>query len=179
MDAGQRTEKARENHRGSAALNLADLAPRELLALHARVSDELRARGVTRSANNPTGDLAEYLFCKAFGWKLADNSHPNIDALGPDGVRYQIKGRRMTRFNKSRQLSAIRDLDGRHFDFIAGVLFNEDYKVFRAALIPHAVAVARSTFVERTNSYKFLLHDDVWNAPGVRDVTRELAAIIL
>jgi hypothetical protein len=40
----------------------------ELLALHAAVSEELRERNVLRSANNPTGDLAEYLFCKAFGW---------------------------------------------------------------------------------------------------------------
>lgn len=179
MDAGQRIEKAHADNTGSVALNLADLRPRELLALHALVADELRARGITRSANNPTGDLAEYLFCKAFGWQQASNSHPNVDALGSDGIRYQIKGRRLTRFNKSRQLSAIRDLRDGHFDFIAGVLFNEDYTVFRAALIPHGVAVDRSTFVEHTNSYKFLLHDDVWNAPGVRDVSRELAAIIL
>jgi hypothetical protein len=179
MDAGQRTKEAHADQRQSAALNLADLTSRELLALHARVADELRARGITRSANNPTGDLAEYLFCKALGWKQAGNSNPNVEALGPDDVRYQIKGRRMTRFNKSRQLSAIRDLHGGHFDFIAGVLFNEDYTVLRAALIPHVVAVARSTFVERTNSYKFLLHDDVWNAPGVRDVTKELGAISL
>jgi hypothetical protein len=179
MDAGQKTEKTHANDTGSGALNLTDLTSRELLALHARVADKLRERGITRSANNPTGDLAEYLFCKAFGWKQAGNSHPNVDAIGPDGIRYQIKGRRMTRFNNSRQLSAIRDLGGGHFDFIAGVLFNEDYTVLRAALIPHAVAVARSTFAERTNSYKFLLHDDVWNAPGVRDVTQELITITL
>ena len=51
--------------------------------------------------------LAEYLFCKAFGWKQADNSQANVDAIGSDGTRYQIKSRRLTRFNKSRQLSAI------------------------------------------------------------------------
>jgi len=76
------------------------------LSLHSRVAEELRARGVTRSSNNPTGDLAEYLFCKAFGWTQAQKSHANIDAVGKDGTRYQIKGRRVTRFNNSRQLSA-------------------------------------------------------------------------
>ena len=35
----------------------------ELLALHVAIMEELRARNVLRSANNPTGDLAEYLFC--------------------------------------------------------------------------------------------------------------------
>jgi hypothetical protein len=112
-----------------------------LLALHARLADQLRARGITRSANNPTGDLAEYLFCKAFGWKQAGKSNANVDAIGSDGTRYQIKGRRITRYNHSRQLSAIRDLGGGNFNFIAAVLFNEDYTVMRAALIPHSIAV--------------------------------------
>lgn len=158
-------------------MNLSDLTPPQLLALHAKLGDELRTRGITRSANNPTGDLAEYLFCKAFGWKQAGNSHANVDAVASDGISYQIKGRRITRYNKSRQLSAIRDLVGGHFDFLAGVLFNEDYTVMRAALIPHAVALDRATFVEHTNSHKFLLRDDIWNAPGVRDVATELQEV--
>jgi hypothetical protein len=67
-------------------MDLANLPPLELLALalHARVADELRARGVTRSSNNPTNDLAEYIFCKAFGWTQAGNSSPNVDAIGLD-----------------------------------------------------------------------------------------------
>jgi hypothetical protein len=157
-------------------MDLASLTPLQLLALHAKVADELRARGVTRSSNNPTGDLAEYLFCKAFGWTQAGKSHANIDAIGRDGTRYQIKGRRVTRFNKSRQLSALRDLGGSHFDFLAGVLFNEDYSVMRAALIPHAVTMERASFVKRTNSHRFLLRDEVWDARGVKDVTAKLCA---
>jgi hypothetical protein len=158
-------------------MNVETLTVPELLLLHTRIGDELRRRGVTRSANNPTGDLSEYLFCKAFGWKQEGNSHANIDAVAEDGTRYQVKGRRITQFNNSRQLSAIRDLKGGHFDFIAGVLFNEDYTVMRAALIPHSVALERATFVERTNSHRFLLRDDVWNAPGVQDVTAALKAV--
>src|SRR5580693_5542284 len=77
--------------------DLRNLTPTELLKLHARVSEELRERGIVRSSNNPTGDLAEYLFCRAFGWTQAGNSHPNADATGTDGkTLYQIKGRRCT-----------------------------------------------------------------------------------
>ena len=65
-------------------MNLLELSPPELLALHAKVADELRTRGITRSAKSPTGDLAEYLFCKAFGWKQVGNSQANVDAIGPD-----------------------------------------------------------------------------------------------
>jgi hypothetical protein len=158
-------------------MNLAALTPPELLALHGKLADELRTRGICRSANSPTGDLPEYLSCKAFGWKQAGNSHSNIHAVGLDAVRYQIKGRRITSFNSSRQLSALRDLGGARCDFLAGVLFNGDFGVMRAALIPHAIALERASFVERTNSHRFRLRDDIWNAHGVRDVTMELQAV--
>ena len=160
-------------------IDIARVTAAQLLALHASVAEELRRRGITRSSNNPTGDLAEYLFCKAFPWTQAGNSNAHLDAVGPDGTRYQIKGRRMTRHNKSRQLSAIRNLDGSHFDVLAGVLFNEDYSVLRAALVPRSVVVDRAKFVEHTNSHKFLLRDDVWKLKGVNDVTENLNAVEL
>lgn len=158
-------------------IDLAPLGAAELLKLHARVSDELRVRGITRSSNNPTGDLAEFLFCRAFGWSQAGNSNPNVDAVSPDGVRYQIKGRRITPQNGSRQMSAIRDLQGSNFDFLAAVLFDQDYSILRAAIISIEVVVARATFVPRTNSHKFFLRDDVVNMTGVRDVTDGLRAV--
>jgi hypothetical protein len=103
----------------------------------------------------------------------------SIDAVDSTGVGYQVKGRRIIRYNNSRQLSAIRNLGEAHFDFLAGVLFNEDYTVMRAAIIPYAIALECSTFVEYTNSHKFILRDDVWTATGVRDVTAELQAVNL
>ena len=152
------------------------LSVAELLVLHVQIGEELGERGVVRSANNPTGDLAEYLFCRAFGWEQASNSRRGYDAIGADGTRYQIKGRRIHRRNKSRQLSAIRDIHGGHFDVLAGVLFDDGFKVMKAALIPIAFVIEQSTFQAHTNSNIFMLRDDVWNAPGVCDVTAKIAA---
>jgi hypothetical protein len=152
---------------------LRDLTPPDLLVLHAAVSEELRRRGVLRSSNNPVGDLAEHLFCRAFGWKQAPNSMRDADAT--DGtISYQIKGRRLTRYNSSRQLGALRDLPRQGFDVLAAVLFREDYRVLRAALIPHARVVELAKRVERTNSWRFLLRDAVWSVADVRDVTEDL-----
>lgn len=160
----------------SAPVRVKALSVAELLVLHAQIGEELRERGVVRSANNPTGDLAEYLFCTAFGWLQAPNSVRGYDATGPDGTRYQIKGRRIHQRNRSRQLSAIRNIGSRPFDTLAGVLFDDGFRVVRAALIPIAFVIERSTFIAYTNSNKFMLRDEVWNAPGVRDVTAEIAA---
>lgn len=144
----------------------------ELLALHVAIMEELRERDVLRSANNPTGDLAEYLFCAAFGWAQESNSAKAFDAKGGDGTRYQIKGRRIHRRNRSRQLSAIRDLSG--FEILAAVLFDDEYRILRAALIPAAVVREHSTYIRHTNSHKFLLRDAIWDVPGVVDVTAHL-----
>jgi len=85
----------------------------------------------------------------------------------------------MTPKNRSRQLGAIRALDGEHFDFLAGTLFDPNYGVVRAALIPYTTVKLRATYVTRTNSHKFMLYDDVWSAEGVQDVTSQLAAIVI
>jgi len=161
-------------------MDIAGLTVRQLLALHAQIADELVAHRITRSYNNPTGDLAETLFCRAFGWEQAGKSFAHVDAIDPKTkTRYQTKGRRITPVNKSRQLGALRDLLDRHFDFLAGVLFGPDYTVMRAAIIPCAVAIKVAKFVKRTNSHRFLLEDDIWEMPGVRDVTAELHAVDL
>jgi hypothetical protein len=150
------------------------LSPIELLKLHSAAADELKSRGLIRSANNPVGDLAEGLFCRAFGWDMAPASMPASDAVDENGKRYQIKSRRLATRTSSRQLSAIRNLGGKGFDVLAAVLFNADYGVFRAALIPHDVVVMKSRHQDHTNSAIFILNDAIWDIRGVIDVTPRL-----
>jgi len=151
----------------------------ELLAMHAAIGEVLRERGVLRSSNNPVGDLAEYIFCKAFEWEQAPNSVKSYDAQSKNGTRYQIKGRRPTKHSKSRQLSILRDLDHVQFDYLAGVVFREDYKVFRAAIVPHELVLANATFRSHTRGWVFTLNDTVWDWNGVEDVTAQLQAVKL
>lgn len=161
------------------ALDLKQLSITELLRLQSDAIAELRQRRITRTANNPIGDYTEHLCCKAFGWQQAGNSSKDADATGPDGTRYQIKSRRLTSPTKgSRQLSAIRRLPDRNFDFIAGVIFLADFSVYRAALIRHGIVLDRSAHVPATNSWKFFLHDSVWSLPGVEDISEPLRAVM-
>jgi hypothetical protein len=119
----------------------------------------------------------KYLFCRAFGWTPATNSKAHFDAVDKDGIHYQIKGRRLTPANQSRELGAIRDIAGRHFNFLAGLLFDRSCDVIlRAAIIPHAVVMKHARPAPRSNSHKFLLCDDIWDVPGVCDVTDKLTA---
>lgn len=78
-------------------MNYSALSVSDLLKTHTGVLDELRARGILRSANNPTGDYAEWLFCQALGWDQAANSVKGFDATDASGVRYQITAVMMCR----------------------------------------------------------------------------------
>ena len=165
-------------------IDTAKLSPRELFRLHSKIMDELFRQNVIRTMNNPTGDLAEHLFLKAFpNWEREGSARAHYDAIGPKPkkLKYQIKGRRITHLNGSRQLSAIRDLEKEHFDFLAGLLFKEDYDVYKAVLIPHAVILKLATPDEHVRGHRFLLRDDVWDGKwkvkGVVDVTAKLQAV--
>jgi hypothetical protein len=129
---------------------------------------------IVRSSNAPLGDYAERLFEVAFSWTLESNAVAGHDATDGVGNRYQIKSRRITAHNGSRQLSFIRRLPDKTFDFLAGALFNADYSIRRAAIVPHVLLEPRCRFSEHTNGWLFKLEDDVWDIPEVRDVTNEL-----
>ncbi|MEQ1953876.1 hypothetical protein [Mesorhizobium sp. CN2-181] len=150
---------------------------RELLSLHAQILDELRDRQIVRTSNSPLGDYAELLFASAFGWQLNDNSSAGHDAVDAQGVRYQIKARRVTPKNPSRQLSAIRRLPDRTFDVLACVLFDAGYQVFKALLLPYEVVQARARHVEHTNSWRFMADDKLWLVAGAQDVTTDIARV--
>lgn len=92
--------------------NLQDKSVFELLSLHVDAITRLRELGVLRTGNVPTGDLGERLFCDAFEWQQARNSEKAYDAVNKEGLRYQVKARRLYGRHRSRQLSAIRSPDG-------------------------------------------------------------------
>jgi len=118
---------------------LPTLAIKDLLCLQAQVINELKNRNVVRTKNNPLGDYTEWLVAKALNLELASNSKAGYDGIDAQGTKIQIKGRRITPDNKSRQLSAIRSYDQKDFDVLAAVIFDENYNVIDAVLVPHNI----------------------------------------
>ena len=141
----------------SRMIDLSSPSNRELLKLYTELMEELRSRGTVRSSNGPGADVAEGLVAKALSLTLNTASTAGYDGIDPRGRKIEIKCRRLTRHNESRQLSAIRNLDRAHFDLLAGVLFNEDFSVMKAALIPFEVVKQHAVFVKHTNGWKFVL----------------------
>ena len=107
----------------------ASLSTRELLEGYDGVMRELRRRKVIRSSNNPVADLAEQIGSVAFGLTLGGRSTKGHDGVATDGTRWQIKGRRRTLENQSRQLGVLRNLDDGQFEYLLAIYFDSSFAV--------------------------------------------------
>jgi hypothetical protein len=156
---------------------LADLAEKsigELLGLSRQILRELRERGVIRSSNAPAGDYAELLVQRATGGELAPNSQRSWDVLSADGQRLQVKARVMTdpKVAGERQLSMFRSWE---FDAAVIVLFDDEFRVWRAARIPADELKARGRFVEHVRGFRIMATDSLLDTGD--DWTSRLRAV--
>src|SRR5436309_5684437 len=119
----------------------------ELLTLSRRILTELRNREVLRSGNAPAGDYAELLVRMATKGELAPNAQRSWDVLTPAGQRLQVKARVVTNplARGERQLSVFRSWD---FDAAVVVLFDDDFRVWRAARLPTEVVRSAGQYRE-------------------------------
>ncbi len=150
------------------------MSEKQLLQVTGDVIDELVSRGVCRTENNPVSDYTEWLVASRLNITLATSSARGFDAVGPNQEKYEIKARRITPKNQSRQLSAIRNLDLRLFDFLVAVVYTKNFEVKIALKIPYEVVVKKSKKVGHTNSHKLEAKDDLIAESGVEDITHLL-----
>ena len=156
--------------------DLSKLNEKELLRLQSSVIDELKRRDIVRTKNNPVGDYTEWLVSTTLGLELANNSAAGYDATAQDGTRYQIKGRRVTPDNPSRQLSAIRNLDAKDFDVLIAVIFNAEFNVINAVQVPHETVGKYASYRKHVNAHILHIRGDILNDPQVRTIAELMPA---
>jgi len=154
---------------------LSKLSVEQLLLLFSQTLEELRRRDIIRSSNNPVGDYAENIAARALALDRVGKSAAGYDAISKSGERYQIKSRRITPHNPSRQLSFMRNIETKPFDYLVGVLFKESFEVSRACVMPFEVVKTIATFSKHVHAHRVILRDDVWDVPGVQDITSEVS----
>lgn len=153
-------------------LNLSTMDVRDLLLTHAALIEELRNRNVIRSSNNPVADYTEWLVASTLNLSLVGKSSAGFDAFDELQNRVQIKGRRRTSHNKSTQMSSIRNLESKPFDYLIGVIYNEDFSIDYVARIPHEVIVEKSKYRAHTNSNILDLRRTILEDERVEDLTK-------
>jgi hypothetical protein len=158
-------------------VNLTELNPKQLLQLQADATNELRRREIVRTQNNPLGDYTEWLVAKSLNLDLSNNSKAGYDAIDSNGVKIQIKGRRITPKNKSTQLSAIRNLQEKDFDELIAVIYDEHFNINEAVSIPHAVVAEHATYRKHVNAHILFIKGPVLSDPRVKCIKQALVQL--
>ena len=153
-------------------LDFGDYTELALLWTYGAAIDELLHRGVVETRSNPIGGYAEWLVCKHLGLERAEKGQRNVDAIGPDGTRYQIKGRRELKYRLV-EFGVIRDLPEREFEFVIPVAFNENYSVSFALKIEHAsIDLPLAHWDKRNNGWALGLRGDEGGLDGVDNISQ-------
>jgi len=135
-------------------IDVKNLDAEKLLQLYGNLMEELRRRKLVRSSNNPVSDYAEKIVCERLRLLQAAKSSKGYDAVDENtGVKYQIKARRLTRHNKSRQLGVIRNLTQKLFDYLIAVIFDESFKPIEIWRIPRETIPKYARFSKHQNGY--------------------------
>jgi hypothetical protein len=153
------------------------LGPRVLAILgrYTAVKDELTALGVLRTGNI-VGEYGEWLFARAFGWRLTPPSEKSHDAVDDGGLRYQIKARQDAGRGGAHQLGIIRNMADDGWTAIAAVIFERDFAARLAVIGPREVVAERAVFSGHQHGHTVRLDQGLIRDPRVRDVTADLRA---
>jgi hypothetical protein len=132
----------------------------ELLALSRRILAELRRRDVIKSGNAPAGDYAELLVQQATGGELAAQSQKSWDVETPNVEHLQVKARVVTdpKNRSERQLSVFRSWE---FDAAVIVLFDDDFRVWKAARLPVEAVRDVAQYVAHVSGWRVFATDEL------------------
>lgn len=150
-------------------MDVKKLSAHELISLQTQTMDELASRDIVQNPTQPVGDYAIHLVCKAFDLKREPTSTSGYDASDDEGLRYQVKFKRLMDSSDARQLNTIKGLEQRKFDFLIGVLFNPDMTIYRAALMPFDIVAARAD-----QAKILIMGNKLWDIDGVIDITERM-----
>lgn len=155
-------------------ISLRGLRTLDLLGMYAGILEELRKRRVTRSSNSPIADYAEQLVCNALSLRRASPSEKGYDAVDEGGARYEIKARRYTAHARATHFSPVRDLKSEHFHYFVGVLFEEDFTVREALVLPRTVVADLAKYRKHINGWIMPIHPWMRAVAGIRNITAEM-----
>lgn len=139
-------------------IDLDNLEKEDLLQLYGRLMEKLRQCKLIRSSNNPVSDYAEKIVCEKLKLSIQGKSSKGYDAIDEkSGIKYQIKARRVTRHNKSRQLGVIRNIDQKLFDYLIAVIFDESFKPIEIWRIPRETIPKYARYSQHQNGHILIL----------------------
>lgn len=146
----------------------------QLLRNHFSIIEELKNRNIIRTRNNPVSGYAEWLVQTKKGFSLTGNSAEGADAIDKEGKKYRIKARHLVSPSSSRQLGVIRSLGRKQFDFLVAIMFDRDFNIESAYMIPHGIISKYARFSRHQNGHILIMRGGILGDKRIRDITGDL-----
>ena len=165
---------AEKNKREGNAMELSDKSTLALMHLYGEILWNLNKRGVIRTYNSPVGDYAEWLVSQKMKLTLERNAQKGYDARDDaTGLRYQIKSRweRGAPCPQSRELSVIRNYEENQFDYLFIVIFDGNFHVKEAYLVPHHTVGRYGKYRRHQNGWIIAAAGPLLKDPSVTNIT--------
>lgn len=99
-----------------------------------------------------------------------------MQSMKKTGDKYQIKSRRLTKHNRSRQLGVIRNLDQKLFDYLIAVIFNEFLIPQEIWQIPIDMIPKYAKFSEHQNGHILILAGSILQDKKIKKTALRLLA---
>ena len=147
-------------------MDLRSLSVEQLVYFYSSALDELLCRKVIRSAKKPINEYAQWCVATLLGLKCdSENGNFGVDA---DGHHYFIQGIYLGKGAKENgYVCYLKNLRKRKFDFLATVIFDEQFGVKDAWLIPYELVLRYASFNTKSRSYTLVLKGPLLKHPQV------------
>lgn len=152
-------------------VNLKKLSSIQLLRNHFGIMEELKKQGVIRTRNNPISGYAEWLVSKKLNLLLTGNSTQGVDAIDKKGKRYQVKARHLVSPSSSRQLGVIRNLGKKQFDVLLVVMFDRNFNIENAYLVPHKIIGRYARYSKHQNGHILIIKGGILTDRWIKEIS--------
>ena len=150
-------------------MNLEAMDRRELVDTYLMLLERLKCRGLMPIYGNLTGGLSEWIACQALSLTPRRGNTRDIDAVSEDGnTTYQIKGRRNEKPNTV-HTGIIHGLELRPFQFLVAIVFDGQYLVHRALVVPYDTVLALAEPNDRNDGHYLKVDADLAGRGDVYD----------
>ena len=155
-------------------MNFDTMTDAELLLAHCKTIDHIRQRNLHSPGGNPIAGYAELLVSECLGLELSPSETAGYDAKDTaTGETYQIKHTRDPQ--RPPQTGNINNLDGRPFDFLVFLIFNEDLSVREAWRLAYEFVRLSAHYNNANKAHYITITQDLQAQPELEDISHKFA----
>ena len=144
---------------------------RRLLSQYLAALEALRPFGIETLC-----DYAEYAFEQALGGKRVTRGQKGHDVVCGQYGRIQVKERRLPADGRTEERLHLRNITADSCDYLGAVIFENDYTVRKATLVPHSEVWP--LIVAHPDKEKKVKYSLVAALPGALDMTGTLRQVL-